>query len=91
MRPPGASNCMPRVAIRNCIDCKLNACPGFHFFHRSGFFLSVPSPEHGTSQRIRSKERFPSFGEKKCVTENFDDDDEYLHLFLNSVDSMHHD
>lgn len=34
--------------------CKFNPLAGVHFIQMSGFFLKVPSPEHGTSHNILS-------------------------------------
>ena len=44
------------------------ACPGPHDLQTSGFFLRVPSPEHGTSHNIRSNSNgccLPVFYESK--------------------------
>lgn len=45
--------------------CKLFAFPGLHLVQISGFFRSVPSPEHGASHKILSNfnNEFP--GRKK--------------------------
>lgn len=48
-------------AIANCSECSPLAIPGPHFRQISGALRSVPSPEQGTSQRIRSNlTGFPS-------------------------------
>jgi hypothetical protein len=45
--------------IFSCSGCKLLPLLELHRRQMSGAFLSVPSPEQGTSQRMRSKERMP--------------------------------
>lgn len=50
--------------------CKFAPLTGFHFAQTSKFFLSVPSPEHGTSQRIRSNLIGPTLPSEKKIISN---------------------
>ena len=53
-RPPTLSRRAACDAISSCSVCRSTPDAGVHFFHRSGDLRNVPSPEHGTSARMRS-------------------------------------
>ena len=54
MYPPTFRSATPLSAMRNCSACSPIANSGRHSFQICGFLRNVPSPEHGTSQMIRS-------------------------------------
>jgi len=57
-RPPTFNICKARTRIRTWVTYSPRALPGVQSCHRLTFFLVVPSPEHGTSARIRSNLRY---------------------------------
>ena len=54
-RPPGRSSAQPRSRMASCVGCARRPARTLHRSHLAGDLRSVPSPPHGTSQRIRSK------------------------------------
>src|SRR3569833_928620 len=59
----GFSICKARFRMRHCTACRPRVLAGFQSLHRPTFFLMVPSPEQGTSARIRSNLRYrPTLG-----------------------------
>ena len=54
MYPPTFNSATPLCAMRNCSVCNEIANSGLNSFQICGFLRNVPSPEHGTSQMIRS-------------------------------------
>ena len=54
-RPPTFNSRAACSAIDSCSVCRSTPDAGVHFFHKSGLLRRVPSPEHGTSAKMRSK------------------------------------
>mmetsp|Transcript_10280 Transcript_10280/g.31423 ORF Transcript_10280/g.31423 Transcript_10280/m.31423 type:complete len:392 (-) Transcript_10280:263-1438(-) len=53
--PPTCRSSQAFITILSWILCRPSPMPTFHLLHKSGAFLSVPSPLQGTSHRILSK------------------------------------
>ena len=53
-RPPGRSSIRPRIRMRSWRACRPVPFMGVQSFQIARFLRSVPSPEHGTSARMRS-------------------------------------
>src|SRR5271170_524129 len=75
-RPPTLSIWSARTRILTCVRWSPSPLLGVHLVHTSRFFLVVPSPEQGTSARMRSNLRYrfgPGFPSCDCTEGNLMD------------------